>query len=200
MEEKKQIDGLDIATVEQIAEHYKAILALIGEDTAREGLKKTPMRAAKALAYLTSGYRKNAETVLRSAVFEYAGSKIVVVKDIEFYSLCEHHILPFYGRISIGYVPSGSMVGLSKIARLVEVYARRLQVQERLTKEVCDALSSALSTKGVIVYCVADHLCMKMRGVEKECSHTATLEYNGFFENFGCRQEFFAMLKNSDAY
>lgn len=200
MTENKQIDGLDKSVVEQIAEHYKSILSLIGEDVERDGLKKTPMRAAKALAYLTSGYRKDAETVLKSAVFEYAGSKIVIVKDIEFYSLCEHHILPFYGRMSIGYVPGKNMVGLSKIARLVEVYARRLQVQERLTREVCEALSKTLNTKGVIAYCTADHLCMKMRGVEKECSNTSTLEYTGLFENFEYRQEFLSMLKNDKGY
>lgn len=200
MEDKKKIDNLDYSVVEQIAEHYKAILSLVGEDVERDGLKKTPMRAAKALAFLTSGYRKDAESVLKSAIFEYAGSKVVVVKDIEFYSLCEHHILPFYGKISIGYVPNGSMVGLSKIARLVEVYARRLQVQERLTKEICDALTSTLNTKGVIVHCTAEHLCMKMRGVEKECSRTSTLEYNGFFKSFVCRQEFFSMLKGERCY
>ena len=190
----KKIDGLDVSTVEEIAEHYKAILKLIGEDVEREGLVKTPMRAAKALAYLTSGYSKSPESVLKSAVFSYAGSKMVVVKNIEFYSLCEHHILPFFGHISVGYIPTNGMVGLSKIARLVEVFARRLQVQERLTKEVCQAIYETLSAEGVIVFCEADHMCMRMRGVQKEDSETSTIEYCGVFENIEYRQEFFNLL------
>lgn len=196
MDNNSMLDGLEMEKVKAIADHYKAILQLIGEDPEREGLRKTPMRAAKALAYLTSGYRRDAQTVLRSAIFEYAGSKIVVVRDIEFYSLCEHHILPFYGKVTIGYIPDGNMIGLSKLARLVEVYARRLQVQERLTREICDALTSTLSAKGVIVCCAAEHLCMKMRGVEKELSATQTIEYSGEFENISLRQEFFNMLQN----
>lgn len=189
--------GLDIGTVSQIAEHYKAILSLIGENPEREGLKKTPMRAAKALAYLTSGYRKSPHEIARSAVFEYAGSRMVVVKGIEFYSLCEHHILPFYGKISVGYIPGGCMVGLSKLARIVEVFARRLQVQERLTREICALLTLELSAEGVIVYCEASHMCMKMRGVEKESSETETIEYSGLFENAAYRQEFFNLLSRS---
>ena len=196
MQEKK-IDGLDVSTVEEIAEHYKAILKLIGEDVDREGLVKTPMRAAKALAYLTSGYSKSPESVLKSAVFSFAGSKMVVVKNIEFYSLCEHHILPFFGHISVGYIPTKGMVGLSKIARVVEVYARRLQVQERLTKEVCQAISDTLSAEGVIVFCEADHMCMRMRGVQKEDSETSTIEYCGVFENIEYRQEFFNLLRGN---
>lgn len=194
---QEKLDGLDYSVIEEIAEHYKRIIELIGENADRDGLKKTPMRAAKALAYLTSGYRKDAAAVAKSAIFEYAGSKMVVVKDIEFYSLCEHHILPFYGHISIGYVPDGEMIGLSKLARIVEVYARRLQVQERLTKEVCDLLAAELKTKGVIVYCEADHLCMRMRGVEKECSHTITTEYVGIFEDPVYRKEFYNMLQST---
>lgn len=192
--QNKKIDGLDVSTVEEIAEHYKAILKLIGEDVDREGLVKTPMRAAKALAYLTSGYSKSPESVLKSAVFSYAGSKMVIVKNIEFYSLCEHHILPFFGHISVGYIPTKGMVGLSKIARVVEVFARRLQVQERLTKEVCQAISETLSAEGVIVFCEADHMCMRMRGVQKEDSETSTIEYCGVFDNIEYRQEFFNLL------
>ena len=194
-EQKQMIDGLDMSVVEQIAEHYKSILTLIGEDPERDGLKKTPMRAAKALSFLTSGYRKDPKKVVNSAIFEYSGSKMVIVKGIEFYSLCEHHILPFYGEISIGYVPGEGMVGLSKIARIVDVFARRLQVQERLTREVCDALYKELGAKGVIVYCEADHMCMKMRGVEKENSSTATIEYCGVFDDAAMRQEFFSLLQ-----
>lgn len=195
MQNKGLIDNLDRETVEKIAFHYKSILELIGEDPERNGLQKTPMRAAKALAYLVSGYRKDPERIVKSAIFEYSGSKMIVVKDIEFYSLCEHHILPFYGKVSIGYIPKGSMVGLSKLARTVEVFARRLQVQERLTKEICDLLSSQLESEGVIVYCEAEHLCMKMRGVEKENSKTSTFEYSGAFCDPVFRQEFFNVLK-----
>ncbi len=194
-EQKQMIDGLDMSVVEQIAEHYKSILTLIGENPERDGLKKTPMRAAKALSFLTSGYRKDPKKVVNSAIFEYSGSKMVIVKGIEFYSLCEHHILPFYGEISIGYVPGEGMVGLSKVARIVDVYARRLQVQERLTREVCYVLYKELGAKGVIVYCEADHMCMKMRGVEKENSSTATVEYCGVFDDFNMRQEFFSQLR-----
>lgn len=183
------------SVVKKIAEHYKEIIRLIGEDPDREGLIRTPMRAAKAIYDVTSGYHADAEAVVNSAMFEYAGSNIIVVKDIEFYSLCEHHILPFFGKISIGYVPDGSMIGLSKLARLVEVYARRLQVQERLTQQICDVLATELSQKGVIVVCEAAHLCMKMRGVEKQDSTTTTLAYCGAFEDADVRSNFFNMIK-----
>lgn len=181
--------------IDKIAEHYKAILELIGEDINREGLKKTPYRAAKALVEVTQGYSASAEETLKSAIFEYSGSNIVTVKDIEFYSLCEHHILPFFGKITIGYIPDGSMIGLSKLARIVNVYAKRLQVQERLTHEICSVLTKELSTKGVIVICEAGHLCMKMRGVEKQESMTTTMEYSGEFENIEVRNSFFSLIK-----
>lgn len=181
--------------IEQLASHYESIIRLLGDDPARPGLEKTPVRAAKAMYYATSGYREKPEQILRSAIFDYAGSKIVIVKDIEFYSLCEHHILPFFGRVSVGYIPDGEMVGLSKLARIVNVYARRLQVQERLCADICNALTSTLATKGVIVSCTAEHLCMKMRGVEKQDSATTTLEYSGLFqENPSLRQEFFNLI------
>ena len=195
MKEVKDFDGLDIDTIEKIAEHYKQIIALLGEDPNREGLKKTPMRAAKAMAYLTNGYRKDASKVIKSAIFNHDGSKVVVVKDIEFYSLCEHHILPFYGKISIGYIPSGKIVGLSKIARIVEVFSRRLQVQERLTQEVCSLVAQQLEAKGVIGVCEGAHMCMRMRGVEKENSLTQTIEYTGEFSDVNLRREFFDMLR-----
>lgn len=185
----------DEALVEQIAEHYKKIIELIGEDSSREGLVKTPVRAAKAILDITRGYAEDAEKIIKSAVFEYEGSNIVVVKDIEFYSLCEHHILPFFGKVSIGYMPDGEMVGLSKLARIVDTYAHRLQVQERLTGEVCKALYGALATKGVIVVCEAGHLCMKMRGVEKQESVTTTMDYCGAFEDAALRQEFMQLLR-----
>lgn len=181
--------------IDEIAQHYKKILELIGEDVEREGLIKTPRRAAKALVDITRGYKQNPGGFVKSALFEYAGSKVVVVKDIEFYSLCEHHILPFFGTVSIGYIPDGSMVGLSKLARVVDAFAHRLQVQERFTAEICDSLYENLSSKGVIVAVSAGHLCMKMRGVEKQGANTFTLEYRGDFENPQLREEFFRMIK-----
>ncbi len=184
--------------ITELADHYKAIIELIGENPEREGLLKTPMRAAKAMYYATSGYRENHNDIMRQAVFEHCGSKIVIVKDVEFYSFCEHHILPFFGKVSIGYIPDGEIIGLSKLARVVNTFARRLQVQERLTSEICKAVAEALSVKGVIVVCRAEHLCMKMRGVEKQESSTTTIEYNGVFEkDESLRREFFQMLETS---
>lgn len=186
-------------TVNQIAEHYKAIITLLGEDVSREGLMKTPMRAAKALYYATQGYKQNADEVMKQAIFEHAGSRMIIVKDIEFYSFCEHHILPFFGRVSIGYIPDGRMIGLSKLARVVNVYARRLQVQERLTSQLCHTIAETLSAKGVIVACNAQHLCMKMRGVEKQDSSTTTIDYCGDFEtSVDLRREFMDALGRLD--
>lgn len=182
----------------QIAEHYREIIRLVGEDPEREGLIKTPMRAAKAMWFATQGYRQDPADVLRQAIFEYAGSRIVIVKDIEFYSFCEHHILPFFGTVSIGYIPDGKMIGLSKLARVVNAVARRLQVQERLTSEICNAVYETLSAKGVIVTCNAAHLCMKLRGVEKQLASTDTVDYVGDFASDPIlRQEFYTLLKNA---
>lgn len=186
----------DNERIELIAHHFQEIIRLVGEDGEREGLKKTPMRAAKALYYLTSGYRSNIDNVVHEALFEHDGSQIVIVKDIEFYSMCEHHILPFFGKISIGYIPDGKIVGLSKVARLVNAFARRLQVQERLTAQVCAEIARITGAKGVIVACDAEHLCMKMRGVEKQDSSTATLDYCGAFaDDISLREEFLRLLK-----
>ena len=186
-------------TVEKIAAHFEEIIKLLGEDTQREGLLKTPIRAAKALYKSTKGYRgEDALTIAQKAIFEHAGSNMIIVKDIEFYSFCEHHILPFFGRVSIGYIPNGKLIGLSKLARIVDVFAQRLQVQERLTAEVCQAVAKSLDAKGVIVICNAQHLCMKMRGVEKQDSSTTTIDYIGEFENsLALRNEFFESLKYS---
>lgn len=184
----------DEELVAKIAAHYKEIIRLIGEDPEREGLVKTPVRAAKAMLDCTAGYRRDPMRIARQAIFEHAGSRIVIVRDIEFYSLCEHHILPFFGRVSVGYIPDGKMIGLSKLARIVDAFARRLQVQERLTAQICDLLSEALPNKGVIVSCDAEHLCMKMRGVEKQESRTSTLEYSGLFaEQPELRTEFMTL-------
>ncbi|MDE6632182.1 MAG: GTP cyclohydrolase I FolE [Muribaculaceae bacterium] len=188
----------DEKLIAEIAEHYREILRLVGENPEREGLLKTPERAAKALVDITQGYRQNALEIARKAIFEYEGSKIVMVKDIEFYSMCEHHILPFFGKITVGYLPKGKMIGLSKLARIVETYARRLQVQERLTAQVCSVLAEAMPTDGVIVVCTAEHLCMKMRGVEKQDSSTTTLDYCGRFESEPTlRDEFLRLMHNS---
>ncbi len=187
----------DEKLVEEIAGHYREILRLIGEDPQREGLIKTPVRAAKAIIDITQGYREDPLAIAQKAIFEHAGSRIIIVKDIEFYSMCEHHILPFFGKVSIGYLPKGKMIGLSKLARVVDNFARRLQVQERLTQQVCTLLSEALPTEGVIVACTAEHLCMKMRGVEKQDSATTTLDYNGRFEDEpALRDEFMRLLNN----
>jgi len=187
--------NMDPKLVEQIAEHYRAIIQLIGEDPEREGLVKTPVRAAKALLENTRGYDEDPAGILRAAMFEHEGSEIVIVKDIEFYSLCEHHLLPFFGRVSIGYIPEGKIVGLSKLGRIVDSFSRQFQVQERLTAEICDLLCSELS-QDVIVTCEAQHMCMKMRGVEKQGATTVTMQYRGQFEQDpALRAEFLALCK-----
>ncbi len=186
----------DEERVSQIAQHIESIIGLLGEDCSREGLQKTPVRAAKALWFLTSGYRSDPRAVMEQALFEHDGSQVIIVKNIEFYSMCEHHILPFFGKISIGYVPAGKIVGLSKLARIVNVYARRLQMQERLTSEICESVKKSLGASGVIVVCEGEHLCMKMRGVEKQDSSTTTMHYNGVFENNpSLRAEFLAAIR-----
>lgn len=186
----------DERLIAEIAGHYREILRLIGEDPEREGLLKTPERAAKALVDITQGYRQNPLELAQKAIFEHAGSKIVIVRDIEFYSMCEHHILPFFGKVTVGYIPKGKMIGLSKLARIVESFARRLQVQERLTAQVCSLLAEAMPTEGVIVACSAEHLCMKMRGVEKQDSATTTFDYCGRFESEPALREEFLRLLN----
>ena len=185
----------DQERLEAIASHVESIITLLGEDTTREGLVRTPMRAAKALAFLTSGYRTNPDEVVGQAIFEHEGSQIVVVKDIEFYSLCEHHVLPFFGTISLGYIPNGKIVGLSKLARIVDVFARRLQVQERFTAQIVEEVSRQTGAKGVIAICSGEHLCMKMRGVEKQHASTTTMHYNGDFADAALRSEFLNSIK-----
>lgn len=182
--------------IQEIASHFKEILKLIGEDPDREGLIATPERAAKALWANTNGYRSNPVAIAKKAIFNHEGSRIVVVKDIEFYSICEHHILPFFGHISIGYIPKGKIIGLSKIPRIVDCFARRLQVQENLTSQICEFLSKEIENEGVIVSCKAAHLCMKMRGVEKQDSVTLTYDCSGrFLTDEKLRSEFFNMIQ-----
>lgn len=176
------------------------ILTFVGEDPEREGLLRTPFRVAESLKFLTSGYGKNIETLLNGAVFSEEYDDMVVVKDIEFYSLCEHHMLPFYGKVHVGYIPNGKIVGLSKIPRLVDMFARRLQVQERLTKEIAEALEDALSPRGVAVVVEGAHMCMMMRGVEKQSSYMVTSHVMGDFrDDRRTRQEFMALVKGNGA-
>lgn len=182
--------------IDAVASHIKSIIELLGENPEREGLVKTPVRAAKALWFLTSGYRTDADAIMEQALFEHEGSRMIIVRDIEFYSMCEHHILPFFGKVSIGYIPSDKIVGLSKLARIVNVFARRLQVQERFTAQICDEVLKTTGAKGVIVECFGEHLCMKMRGVEKQHAATVTTHYNGVFEtDAALRTEFFQSLR-----
>ncbi len=173
---------------------YGEILEGIGEDVQRGGLQKTPERAAKALHYMTQGYQLDALNILRSAIFDEHHSEMVIVKDIELYSLCEHHLLPFYGRAHIAYIPDGKIVGLSKLARVVDVFARRLQVQERMTTQIRDCIQEALHPLGVAVVIEAKHLCMMMRGVSKQNSVTTTSAFTGEFEKQTTRSEFISLI------
>lgn len=179
-----------------IAGHYTEILKLIGENPEREGLLRTPERAAKALVAITSGYRSDPVAMAHKAIFNHEGSRIVIVKHIEFYSMCEHHILPFFGHINVGYLPKGKIIGLSKLPRIIECFARRLQVQENLTAQICEFLKKEIPNDGVIVSCEAQHLCMKMRGVEKQDSTTITYECSGrFITEADLRKEFFRLTE-----
>ncbi len=182
-------------SVERLAEYYKDIIAGINEDPEREGLIKTPMRAAKAMQYMTHGYDLNPKEILESALFKEDYKQIVVVKDIEIYSLCEHHLLPFFGKAHVGYIPNGTIVGLSKIPRVVDAFARRLQLQERLTTQIKDCIDEVLHPLGVAVVIEAQHLCMSMRGVQKQNSVTTTSEFTGaFLTQWNTRQEFMHLI------
>lgn len=192
-----KIDQYNERHVERIAEHYQDILRALGEDPSREGLLKTPERVAKALQFLTHGYDIDASQVLRSAMFEEDYSQMVVVKDIEVYSLCEHHMLPFFGKAHIAYIPNGYIVGLSKIPRVVDVFARRLQVQERLTNEIRDCIQETLKPAGVAVVIECKHMCMAMRGVQKQNSVTTTSAFTGAFQNDVTRSEFLRLITAS---
>ncbi|MGI6219678.1 MAG: GTP cyclohydrolase I FolE [Bacteroidaceae bacterium] len=177
-------------------EHTKAQLALLGEDVEREGLLKTPRRVAKAMLTLTSGYRKDPREVLLSARFKENYRHMVIVKDIDFYSLCEHHMLPFYGKAHVAYIPNGYITGLSKIARVVEIYARRLQVQERMTTQIKECIQETLNPLGVMVVIEASHLCMQMRGVEKPHALTTTSDFTGAFNRLETREEFMNLINH----
>lgn len=181
-------------TTEKIKKAYDSILNKIGEDASREGLLKTPERAAKAMQFLTHGYDLDAEEILQSAMFHEEYSEMVIVKDIEVYSLCEHHMLPFFGKAHVAYIPDGKIVGLSKIPRVIDVFARRLQVQERLTHEVLHAIQNTLNPLGVAVVIEACHMCMMMRGVQKQNSVTTTSAFTGEFRNAETRTEFLTLI------
>ena len=167
--------------LEELAANYKNILQLLGEDTERDGLQKTPMRVAKAMQVLTRGYTQDPHKVLTDALFEEKYNQMVIVKDIDFFSMCEHHMLPFYGKAHVAYIPNGYITGLSKIARVVDIYSHRLQVQERLTQQIKDCIQSTLHPLGVMVVIEAKHMCMQMRGVEKQNSITTTSDFSGAF-------------------
>jgi GTP cyclohydrolase I len=177
-----------------LTKNYKEALGLLGEDPEREGLLKTPERLAKAMQFITQGYQQDATAILNSAKFHEEVSEMIVVKDIEIYSMCEHHILPFYGKAHVAYIPNGWITGLSKIARVVDVYARRLQVQERLTTQILDAIKETLQPLGVAVVIEASHLCMMMRGVSKQNSVTTTSAFFGEFEKHTTRSEFMKLI------
>ena len=183
-------DGLD-----DLAVHYKDVLKLLGEDPEREGLQKTPMRVSKAMQILTRGYTQDPHKVLTDAIFKEDYNQMVIVKDIDVFSLCEHHMLPFYGKAHIAYIPNGYITGLSKIARVVDIFSHRLQVQERLTQQIKDCIQETLKPQGVMVVIEAKHMCMQMRGVEKQNSITTTSDFSGVFNSLTTRQEFMSLLR-----
>ncbi len=192
----QRIDQYDEETTELLADNYKAIIENLGEDTSREGLEKTPERVAKAMQFLTHGYGLNPLEILTSAVFTEDHKQMIVVKDIEFYSMCEHHMLPFFGKVHVAYIPNGKIVGLSKIPRIIEAYARRMQVQERLTDQIKSCIQEALKPLGVAVVIEAQHMCMQMRGIQKQNSVTTTSSFNGAFEKDKTRKEFISLVSN----
>lgn len=187
MQEEERIDML--------ANHYKSIITLLGEDVDREGLLQTPGRVSKAMRFLTGGYDENPEEILKKALFKEDYSQMVIVKDIDFYSLCEHHMLPFWGKAHVAYIPNGYITGLSKIPRVVDVFARRLQVQERLTLQIKECIQNTLNPMGVMVVIEAQHMCMQMRGVQKQNSVTTTSDFTGAFNQAKTREEFINLIR-----
>ena len=183
------------AGLEELASHYTEIIKLLGEDPQRDGLQKTPMRVAKAMQILTRGYLQDPHKVLTDALFEEKYNEMVIVKDIDFFSMCEHHMLPFYGKVHVAYIPNGYITGLSKIARVVDIYSHRLQVQERLTQQIKDCIQNTLKPLGVMVVIEAKHMCMQMRGVEKQNAITTTSDFSGAFNQAKTREEFMNLLR-----
>lgn len=191
---EKNFEEYNIKVTDDVKERYANIITDLGEDASREGLLKTPERAAKAMQFLTQGYAQDAAKILKSAMFKESYNEMVIVKDIEIYSLCEHHILPFFGKAHVAYIPNGYIVGLSKIPRIIDVFSRRLQVQERLTEQVLDCINDTLKPRGVAVVIEAAHMCMMMRGVQKQNSVTTTSGFRGAFENMETRTEFLKLI------
>lgn len=181
--------------IKELASHYKEIINLLGEDVDREGLLATPDRVAKAMRFLTKGYHESPEEILNKALFKEDYRQMVIVKDIDFYSLCEHHMLPFWGKAHVAYIPNGHITGLSKIARVVDVFARRLQVQERMTLQIKECIQKTLNPLGVMVVIEAQHMCMQMRGVEKQNSTTTTSDFTGVFNQAKTREEFINLIR-----
>ena len=192
----KKFEEYNIDVTDDIKSKYLSIIESIGEDASRDGLLKTPERASKAMQYLTSGYEMDAEEVLKSALFDEDYSEMVIIKDIELYSLCEHHMLPFFGKAHIAYIPNGRIVGLSKVPRVVDIYARRLQVQERLTDQIVTCINKVLQPAGVAVVIEASHMCMMMRGVQKQNSVTTTSAFRGAFKDIETRTEFLKLISS----
>ncbi len=190
----KNFEEYNIKVTDDVREHFESILGDLGEDIEREGIQKTPERAAKAMMFLTQGYHQDPEDILKSAMFKEDYDDMVIVKDIELYSLCEHHMLPFFGKAHIAYIPNGHIVGLSKLPRVVDVFARRLQVQERLTHDILECINDTLKPKGVAVVIEASHMCMMMRGVQKQNSVTTTSGFRGQFEKIETRTEFLRLI------
>ena len=196
-ENYRRQDIYDAERIEKLSYHYREILSLLGEDPTREGLLKTPERVAKAMAFITKGYAQDPVQIVTSAIFREEYKQMVLVKDIELFSLCEHHLMPFVGKAHVAYIPNGYITGLSKIARVVECYARRLQVQERLTVQIRDCIQRALNPIGVAVVIEASHMCMQMRGVEKQGSATTTSAFTGvFLKDTRTREEFLTLISN----
>lgn len=193
---EKQPEEMNDAELQLVANHYQKVLGLIGEDPDRQGIKDTPMRMAKAMSFLTRGYREDPVRILQDALFDEDYDQMVLVKDIEVYSLCEHHLLPFFGKAHVAYIPNGRIVGLSKIPRLVDTFARRLQVQERLTTQIRDCIQDTLKPQGVAVVIEAQHMCMQMRGVQKQNSITTTSAFHGQFLKEKTRQEFITLISS----
>lgn len=190
-----RIDKWNPETTEKLANHYKAILEILGEDVDREGLQRTPIRVAKAIQFLTHGYNLDPFEIIRQTKFKEDYPQMVIVKDIELYSMCEHHMIPFYGKAHVAYIPNGYITGLSKIARVVEAYARRLQVQERLTMQIRDCIQETLNPMGVAVVIEAAHMCMQMRGIQKQNSVTTTSAFTGaFLSDIKTREEFIHLI------
>jgi GTP cyclohydrolase I len=190
----KNLEEYNAEVTNDIKKRYQKIIEDLGEDTNRDGLLKTPERAAKAMQFLTQGYDQDPVEILTGAMFKESYNEMVIVKDIELYSLCEHHILPFFGKVHIAYIPNGYIVGLSKLPRIVDVFARRLQVQERLTEQVLDCINNTLKPQGVAVVIEASHMCMMMRGVQKQNSITTTSGFRGQFEKIETRNEFLKLI------